>query len=75
MPNAAVPIALLVPFGMPVLLVTIGDLLNDRARENGKGQVISIAWLVGWTVLLPPIAIAMVQSAANSSYDAPGNAS
>lgn len=74
-PFAVVPIALLVPFGMPVLLVTLGDLLNDRARENGKGRAISIAWLVGWTVLLPPVAIAMVQSAANSSYDALGDAS
>ncbi|WP_019998630.1 hypothetical protein [Aureimonas ureilytica] len=74
-PFAAVPVALLVPFGMPVLLITLADLLNDRARGSGKGQAISIAWLVGGTVFLPPVAIAMVQSAANRSYDAPGEPS
>lgn len=72
-PLAAVPVALFVPFGLPVLLVTLGDLLNDRARNEGTGRAISVAWLAVWSVLLPPIAIAMVQSAANSSYDAPGD--
>lgn len=68
-PLAAVPIAFLVPLGLPVLLLTLGELLNDRARGRADERSISIAWLAIWSVLLPPVAIAMIQHAANGSYD------
>ncbi|WP_454848682.1 hypothetical protein [Rhizobium binxianense] len=68
-PLAAMLIAILVPLGLPVLLMTLGDLLNDRARDRGKRRPVSIAWLAVWSFLFPPVAIAMIQAAANRSYD------
>ncbi|MBX4909058.1 MULTISPECIES: hypothetical protein [Rhizobium] len=67
-PLAAMLIAILVPLGLPVLVMTLGDLLSERARDRGQGNPISIAWLGIWSFILPPIAIAMVQKAANDSY-------
>lgn len=67
-PLAATLIAILVPLGLPVLVMTLGDLLNDRARDRGQGASISIAWLAIWSFFLPPFAIALVQNAANESY-------
>ncbi|OWV70456.1 hypothetical protein ATY77_16970 [Rhizobium sp. R634] len=68
-PLTAMLIAILVPLGLPILLMTLGDLLNDRGRESGQGRLISIAWLALWSFLFPPVAIALVQNAANRSYD------
>jgi hypothetical protein len=62
-------VTILVPLGLPVLLVTLADLLNDRGSKSGKGRLISIPWLAFWSFLFPPIAIALVQNAANKSYD------
>ncbi|MBB2820780.1 UNVERIFIED_ORG: MFS family permease [Rhizobium esperanzae] len=67
-PLAAMLIAILVPLGLPVLLMTLGDLLNERARDRGEGNAVSIAWLGIWSFILPPVAIAMIQNAANDSY-------
>ncbi|MDE8759519.1 MULTISPECIES: hypothetical protein [Rhizobium] len=67
-PLAAVLIAILVPLGLPVLLMTLGDLLNERACDRGEGNAVSIAWLGIWSFILPPVAIAMIQNAANDSY-------
>ncbi|MBB2695132.1 UNVERIFIED_ORG: MFS family permease [Rhizobium esperanzae] len=66
-PLAAMVIAILVPLGLPVLLMTLGDLLNERGR-GGEGNAVSIAWLGIWSFILPPVAIAMIQNAANDSY-------
>ena len=68
-PLTAMLIAILVPLGLPILLMTLGDLLNDRGRESGQGRLTSIAGLALWSFLLPPVAIALVQNAANRSYD------
>lgn len=68
-PLAAMLIALLVPLGLPILLLTLADLINDRAREHGQRQLTSIVWLAIWSLLLPPVAIALIQNAANKSYD------
>ncbi|ANL70598.1 major facilitator superfamily domain-containing protein [Rhizobium phaseoli] len=67
-PLAAMLIAILVPLGLPVLLMTLGDLLNERARDRGEANAVSIAWLGIWSFILPPVAIAMIQNAANDSY-------
>jgi len=67
-PLAAMFIAILVPLGLPILIMTLGDLLNDRARERGEGRLVSIAWIAVWSLILPPVAIAMIQNAANTSY-------
>ncbi|MBY4633193.1 hypothetical protein [Rhizobium croatiense] len=67
-PLAAMLIAILVPLGLPVLVMTLGDLLNERARDRGRGNVVSIAWLGIWSFIVPPVAIAMIQNAANDSY-------
>jgi hypothetical protein len=48
--------------------MTLGDILNDRARDKGEGRLVSIAWLAIWSLILPPVALAMIQSAANRSY-------
>lgn len=69
-PLAGLLITILVPLGLPILLMTLGDLLNQRGREAGAGRLISIAWLAFWSFLYPPVAIALVQNAANGSYDA-----
>lgn len=61
-------IAILVPLGLPVLLMTLGDLLNERARDRGEANAVSIAWLGIWSFILPPVPIAMIQNAANDSY-------
>lgn len=67
-PLTAMLIAILVPIGLPVLVMTLGDLLNERARDKGRGGLMSIAWLGIWSFILPPVAIAMIQNAANDSY-------
>ncbi|MBY3053177.1 hypothetical protein [Rhizobium laguerreae] len=67
-PLAAMLIAILVPLGLPVLVMTLGDLLNERVRDSGRGRLTSIAWLGIWSFILPPVAIAMIQNAANDSY-------
>lgn len=51
-----------------MLVLTLGDVLNERAAERGRPRLISIARLAIWTLILPPIGIAMLQSAANRSY-------
>ncbi|MNT89751.1 hypothetical protein D3C72_2305370 [compost metagenome] len=48
--------------------MTLGELLNDRATDTGKKRPLSIGWLAFWTFCMPPIAIAMIQNAANGSY-------
>ena len=67
-PLAAMLIAVLVPLGLAVLVMTLGDLLNDRARNAGQGPLVSIGWLGIWSFVFPPIAMAMIQNAANDSY-------
>ena len=67
-PLAAMFIAILVPLGLPILIMSLGDLLNDRARNRGERPLVSIAWLAIWSLILPPVAIAMIQNAANTSY-------
>jgi hypothetical protein len=67
-PLAAMFIAVLVPLGLPIIIMTLGDLLNGRADNKGEGRVVSIAWLAVWSLILPPVAIAMIQNAANDSY-------
>jgi hypothetical protein len=67
-PLAGMLIAIMVPLGLPILVLTLGDLINDRARDKGQGQLLSIAWLAICSFFIPPIAIAMIQNAANKSY-------
>lgn len=71
-PLAGLLIGVLVPLGLPILLMTLADLVNDRARAKGQGRLVSIGWLAFWSFLFAPIAIGMLQNAANRSYD-PGN--
>lgn len=67
-PRAATLVAILAPFGLPILLVTLGDLLNDRARDKGEATLVSLPWLAVAGFLLPPLAIALIRNAANRSY-------
>jgi MFS transporter, DHA1 family, inner membrane transport protein len=67
-PLNAMLTALFIPLGLPVLLMTLADLLNDRAAVRGQGRFVSIVWLAIWSFFLPPIAIALVQHGANRSY-------
>ncbi|MGV3551492.1 hypothetical protein [Rhizobium sp.] len=73
-PLAGMLVAILVPLGLPILLMTLADLVNDRAREKGQAPLVSIAWLAIWSLVFPPIAIALIQDAANRSYDLPAHA-
>ncbi|MBW6421208.1 hypothetical protein KX729_07110 [Rhizobium sp. XQZ8] len=68
-PLAGMFISILIPLGLPILIMTLGDLLNDRARSQGEGRLVSITWLAIWSLILPPIALAMIQNAANNSYE------
>lgn len=67
-PRAAAWVSLFAPLGVPVLLMTLGDLLNERHREQHPGRVISMGWFGLCCFLLPPLAMAWVQHAANKSY-------
>lgn len=67
-PFSAMCIAILIPLGLPVILMTLADLINDRARENGTKPLISIAVVVILSLVFPPLAIALVQYGANKSY-------
>lgn len=67
-PLAGMLIAILVPLGLPILLMTLADILNDRARSKGEGQLVSIGWLAVWSFIFAPVAIGMIQHAANRSY-------
>ncbi|MGE7367670.1 hypothetical protein ACQKKX_01175 [Neorhizobium sp. NPDC001467] len=71
-PLAALLVALFVPLGLPVLLMTLGELLNDRAREKGRPRLLSIGWLATWCLLLPPVAMALIQHAVNRDYGSDG---
>ncbi len=67
-PGAGLAIGLLAPLGLPVLLMTLGDLLNARARDAGKPRAVPI-WAVGiFSILFSPIAMALIQHGANKSY-------
>lgn len=68
-PLPALFIALLVPLGLPVLIMTLGELLNDRATDKGQKRPLAIGWLAFWAFCVPPIAMAMIQHAANGSYE------
>lgn len=67
-PLPALLITLLVPLGLPILLMTLGELLKDRAAQKGRERPLSIGWLALWSFCLPPVAMAMIQNAANQSY-------
>ena len=67
-PRPAALVALFVPLGMPLLLITLGNLLNDRTRCTSLKQAISILPLGIFSFFIPPIAMAMIQRAANKSY-------
>lgn len=67
-PRAAALIAIFVPFGLPILMMTLGDLLNDRARDRGRAASVSLPWLAVGSFLVPPLAIALIQNTANRSY-------
>lgn len=73
-PLAGLLVTILVPLGLPILLMTLADLVNDRARGKGQARLVSIGWLAVWMLVFPPIAIAMIQDAANRSYDPAGQA-
>ena len=64
-PRAAVFVALLAPFGLPVLLMTLGDILNDQAKEQGQPRVASMVALGFASLLFPPVAMALIQRAMN----------
>lgn len=66
-PPVAMLIGLFAPLGLPILLMTLGDLLNDRARANGTGNSMSITWLIIFCAVLPPVAMGMIQHAANKA--------
>lgn len=67
-PRAALLTALFIPLGLPILLMTLADLLNDRAAARGQARPVSLVWLGIWSFCLPPIAIALIQHGANKSY-------
>jgi MFS family permease len=64
-PVAAVLIALLMPLGLPLLLLMLWSELNQRLQRLGQPPV--RAWVAMWTCLLPPIAMGMLQAAANKT--------
>lgn len=68
-PWAGLLVAVLVPLGLPVLLMTLADLVNDRAKARGEAPLASIAWIGIWSFVFAPVAIALIQDAANRSYD------
>lgn len=71
-PLAGMLVAILVPLGLPILLMTLADLVNDRAQAKGQPKLVSIGWLALWSLVFPPVAIGMIQHAANRSYDRAG---
>lgn len=64
-PLAAALIALLVPLGYVLLLTVLGSLLRERGLAQPSARAISRRWLAFWTIVAPPVAMAMIQGAVN----------
>ncbi|VFR53029.1 hypothetical protein BRI6_2572 [plant metagenome] len=64
-PLAAALITLLVPLGYFVLLTVLGAVLRERAGAQPATRALSRRWLAFWTIMAPPVAMAMIQSAVN----------
>jgi len=62
-PLAAVLIALFVPFGLPVILIMLWTVLDERARRQATAPV--SRWAIFWSVFIPAVGMGMIQSAVN----------
>lgn len=69
-PRAALLIGLFLPLGMIVILMTLADLLNERAYAQGGKRAIAPPLIGLCSVLLPPVAMALIQNAANKAQPA-----
>lgn len=67
-PLAAAFIGIVVPLGLPILLMMLADLLSDRAKDRGDRRRVSAGWVIFWAMLLPPLAAARIQAAINRAY-------
>ena len=66
-PRAAAWICVFMPLAGLLLPVQLGHVLNNAQRAR-----ISMGWLVFWSLLLPPVAMARLQQAVNQCGDARG---
>ncbi len=66
-PLAAVFIWLLVPLGFVLVLVTLGRVLGGRTQDRAQADEpgLSGGWLAFWCIVAPPVAMGMIQHAAN----------
>jgi len=64
-PRVAALTSLLVPLAVPIQLLTLGSVLREGAARSGAPLADSQRWLSLWSVLLPPIAMGMVQAQLN----------
>lgn len=64
-PWAALWMYLLVPLAGPLLLLTLGRTLRETAAEAGMPVQSSSAWFNFWSVIMPPIAMGLVQGQLN----------
>ncbi|WP_024889882.1 hypothetical protein [Luteimonas huabeiensis] len=67
-PSAALWIGMFVPLGLVVVLMTLGDFLNERTASPGRRRAIPTPVLALCVILVPPVAMALIQHAANKTY-------
>lgn len=65
-PGAAVWIAVLVPFALPLLLANVADVLNRQAATADSRKPLPAWSILLLSVLMPPIAVAAVQAKINA---------
>lgn len=64
-PRAALFIAMLVPLGYFLVIIALGRVLRARTLAQPATTPLSGRWLAFWAILVPPVAMAMLQGAVN----------
>lgn len=64
-PRAALLLFLLVPWGIPILLLTLGGVLREAREQRPSSRRRSTGWFNAWCIVFPPVAMGMVQDQMN----------
>lgn len=64
-PRAALFIAWLVPLGYFLVIIALGRVLRERTLAQPATAPLSGRWLAFWAIVVPPVAMAMLQGAVN----------
>jgi MFS family permease len=68
-PGVAATIVLVVPFGMPIVLLMLRDALNEHLQQTGDAPNRTPAGFIAWVLIAPVIATGFIQHWVNGLYE------